>query len=293
MKNRWLYHSLAAAIIVSLWVPTARNLWQGRTGPGPAIEPLPVKTSSVQPAALPPVEQYAVVSGRNLFGGSGENAPPEQKTLLESMPQADKNLGLWLVGTVVTDDPKLNLAFIEDSRTRKQKSYRAGDTVGNARIKNVLRNNVVIATARGDEVLIMKPQEERPGRVPEPQEGRATTSARRQARATPAVSDAKMARSGGSDTSGAARGTSSSGNENPIARGLSQPSAGETAQQETAPGTGSEGRTATRRRQTPGDNHFLKALEQARQQGAQQQGNGNAPGSPPQNEPFSELLRQQ
>jgi general secretion pathway protein C len=55
-----------------------------------------------------------------------------------------KNLGLKLVGTVVVDEPGQSVAIIENQRARKQEAYHEGDQVGQALIKRIVRNNVII-----------------------------------------------------------------------------------------------------------------------------------------------------
>ena len=83
----------------------------------------------------------------------------KEKIALASLAPAKKGLGLELVGTVVADDPKLSRAIIDNRSIRKQEVYREGDSAGKAKIKKILRNNVVITTADGDELLTVEIKE--------------------------------------------------------------------------------------------------------------------------------------
>jgi general secretion pathway protein C len=112
-------------------------------------------TTSVQP-----LNGYSQIWERNLFNITKPKAPDSQKKVsLEKIALAKKDLGLELVGTVVADDPKLSRAIIDNRRIRKQEAYREGDTAGKARIKKILRNNVIITTAKGDELLTVEIKE--------------------------------------------------------------------------------------------------------------------------------------
>jgi len=60
---------------------------------------------------------------------------------------------------VVSDDSRLSRAIIDNRGIRKQEAYREGDTAGKVRIKKILRNNVVITTTEGDELLTVEIKE--------------------------------------------------------------------------------------------------------------------------------------
>ena len=101
-----------------------------------------------------PLDGYRKIWERNLFNITKPKAPDSQEKIsIEKIALAKKDLGLELVGTVVADDPKLGRAIIDNRRVRKQEAYREGDTAGKVRIKKILRNNVVITTDKGDELL--------------------------------------------------------------------------------------------------------------------------------------------
>ena len=110
--------------------------------------------------SLQPLNGYRQIWERNLFNITKPKDPDSQKRIsLEMIALAKKDLGLELVGTVVADDPKLSRAIIDNRSIRKQEAYREGDTAGKVRIKRILRNNVVITTAKGDELLTVEIKE--------------------------------------------------------------------------------------------------------------------------------------
>ena len=110
------------------------------------------------PEAVPvPVSDFRLISKRNLFNAAKSIEPTSPKAIpVEKLAPAQKELGLKLVGTVVAYDSRLSRAFIDNRRTRKQEVYGEGDTVGDARIKKVLRNRVIIATKEGDRLLTVQ-----------------------------------------------------------------------------------------------------------------------------------------
>jgi general secretion pathway protein C len=111
-------------------------------------------------ASLRPLDDYRQIWERNLFNISKvKDSDSEKKISLENITLAKKDLGLELVGTVVADDPQLSRAIIYNRRIRKQEAYREGDTAEKVRIKKILRNNVVITTAKGDKLLTVEIKE--------------------------------------------------------------------------------------------------------------------------------------
>jgi general secretion pathway protein C len=151
-----------------------------RLAPTPAMQEQAVKLSEKPAATARPLEEYAIITERNLFGGTSQGlaeAAPEE-IVLDDMPVALKSLGLRLVGTVVANKPDESSAIIEDQSTRKQEVYQEGDRVKQALIKRILRHNVVINTGRRDEVLTMVPEESK-GKTSAPE--RASRTRRRPA----------------------------------------------------------------------------------------------------------------
>ena len=57
------------------------------------------------------------------------------------------------MGTVVANDATLSRAIVYVSKTREQDAYREGDQAGKVKIKKILRNKVIITTAKGDQLL--------------------------------------------------------------------------------------------------------------------------------------------
>ena len=103
------------------------------------------------------LDGYRQIWERNLFNtGSAKESDSEEKIALAKLSPAKKGLGLELVGTVVADDPRMSRAIIDNRSIRKQEVYREGENAGKVKIKKILRNNVVITTADGDELLTVE-----------------------------------------------------------------------------------------------------------------------------------------
>ena len=111
-------------------------------------------------ASVQPLDGYRQIWQRNLFNITKPKDPDSEKKIsLHKIALAKKDLGLELVGTVVADDPMMSRAIIDNRSIRKQEAYREGDKAGKVRIKKILRNNVVITTAKGDELLTVEIKE--------------------------------------------------------------------------------------------------------------------------------------
>ncbi len=121
---------------------------------------LGVSAKAESAALARPLDGYRQIWERNLFNiaQAGDSESPE-KISLDKIVLAKKDLGLELVGTVVADDPQWSRAIIDNRKTREQEAYREGDKAGEVRIKKILRNNVVITTAEGDELLTVEIKE--------------------------------------------------------------------------------------------------------------------------------------
>jgi general secretion pathway protein C len=160
-KHRWIADILVLSLIIYFGVDAFMTVLNSRLAPTPAMQEQAVKLSEKPAAAARPLEEYAIITERNLFGGTSQGlaeAAPEE-IVLDDMPVALKSLGLRLVGTVVANKPEESSAIIEDQSTLKQEVYQEGDRVKQALIKRILRHNVVINTGRRDEVLTMVPEE--------------------------------------------------------------------------------------------------------------------------------------
>lgn len=98
------------------------------------------------------IQTQAIVD-RNIFGGSTEPAPEEEDDIsLDEIPLAENLKDLQLLGTIVHSDQP-GWAIIENKKKRKQELLREGDQIEEARIKKILRNNVVVHIGGEDRVL--------------------------------------------------------------------------------------------------------------------------------------------
>lgn len=166
-RGHWIFYPLYLLLLVLIGylgfhafkvIQTARV----ETVTGITAEFVPVgigaKTESSDSIRL--LDGYSKIWERNLFNTTKiKEADSEKKISLDKLALAKKDLGLELVGTVVADDPKMSLAIIDNRSIRKQEAYREGDKAGKVEIKKILRNNVVITTAEGDELLTVEIKE--------------------------------------------------------------------------------------------------------------------------------------
>jgi len=151
---------LLLGLVGYFWVSALGNLLEARREPTLPHDLAPVAVESTTETTVRPLEDYNIIVERNLFGASKEQASaPQEDVSLEGLPVSLKVLGLKLVGTVVGDDAAMSLAIIDNQLTRKQELYREGDEVGQALLKKILRNKVVLSPGTGDEVLTMEFEE--------------------------------------------------------------------------------------------------------------------------------------
>jgi len=160
-KHRWIADIFVLSLIVYFGVGAFMAIVDSRLAPTSLKEREAIKVSQQVTSEVKPLQDYAIISERNIFGGSSQGLSEVQaeKIDLEGMPVAVQSLGLKLVGTVVADKPEDSSAIIEDLSSRKQEVYHEGDEVKNTRIKRILRHNVVINTGGRDEVLTMMEEE--------------------------------------------------------------------------------------------------------------------------------------
>ncbi len=146
----------------------------------PTFAARPVSTSAAS-YSQPPPGDYKAITKRNIFNSGTEGiAPQAQKVDIEKLQQTDLKLKLW--GTVTGQNGRA-YAVIEDTKTRQQDLYHAGDTIQNAVVKLILREKVVLNVDDRDEILAM---EEIRGR-------RASAgSAQKKARASSAAGNKKL-----------------------------------------------------------------------------------------------------
>ena len=129
------------------------------------VTPRPDFSSAVAPAARPvststathsqpPPGDYKAIAERNIFNSGTESiAPQTPKVDIENLKETDLKLKLW--GTVTGQDGRA-YAVIEDTKTRQQNLYHAGDTIQNAVVKLILREKVVLNVDNRDEILAME-----------------------------------------------------------------------------------------------------------------------------------------
>jgi hypothetical protein len=120
-----------------------------------AVEP--IKSASAPPAVMPPFQDYAIITEKNLFH-PGRILPPLKK--VEEVPRPE----FVLYGTLVTDF--LRIAYMTDNkqprntpgRGKRQTAVKLGETMSGYALLEVQPDRVVMA--RGDdriEVLIIAP----------------------------------------------------------------------------------------------------------------------------------------
>jgi general secretion pathway protein C len=101
-----------------------------------------------------PLSNYGSIVSRDIFNTAPQEATPQPKKVdLEALKETDLKLKLW--GTVSRQDGAA-YAVIEDTKTRQQNLYRAGDSIQNATVKMILREKVVLTVNDSDEILTME-----------------------------------------------------------------------------------------------------------------------------------------
>jgi len=151
---------LVLGLVGYFLVSAAANFLQARREPVVSPQPAPAEATSEAEATVRPLEDYSIITERNLFGGLGSETPlPEEAVSLEGIPAAEKSLGLKLMGTVAGDDAATSFAIIDNETTHKQELYQEGDKAGDVLIKKILRNKVIVDAGRGEELLALELEE--------------------------------------------------------------------------------------------------------------------------------------
>ena len=154
-----LFNLLLLLLLVILGLYTWHNVRQASLEPEiiAVIPPAPAIAAAKPEFTAPSLSSYRMISERNLFNVSKEEAAaPKKEIAVEEIAIAQKDLGLKLVGTVVVDDSKRSIAIIDNRKTREQEAYREVDQANEVRIKKVLRNKVIIVTKEGDKLLTVE-----------------------------------------------------------------------------------------------------------------------------------------
>jgi type II secretory pathway component PulC len=114
-----------------------------------SVEPLtskdnvPIRNTSLSSNSA--LSDYKSVWERNLFNISPKKLSPLQKQInFTNVADADKNIGIKLLGTVVANVSTIGFAIIEHNRG--QNIYHEGDTAGSYIIKKIFRNNFFFDT---------------------------------------------------------------------------------------------------------------------------------------------------
>lgn len=103
-----------------------------------------------------PLSAYKAITSRNIFNSNNKplTGPPETAAVdIDKLKETDLKLKLW--GTVTGQD-KRAYAVIEDTKSREQNLYRAGDSIQKAVVKLILREKVVLRVDDRDEILAME-----------------------------------------------------------------------------------------------------------------------------------------
>lgn len=102
--------------------------------------------------------RYQAIAERDLFRTktAETRAPDVVETDIEDLKKTGLQLRLW--GTITGDDGGVAYAVIEDTSRRRQPQhlYREGDNIGDAVIKKIFRERVVLTVGGSDEVLEME-----------------------------------------------------------------------------------------------------------------------------------------
>ena len=103
-------------------------------------------------------DHYQAIAGRDLFRTktAETRAPEVVETDIEDLEKTGLQLRLW--GTITGDGEGAAYAVIEDTSRRRQPQhlYREGENIGDAVIKKILRERVVLTVDGSDEVLEME-----------------------------------------------------------------------------------------------------------------------------------------
>ena len=163
-RGLWVFRAvnfLLAGLAVLIAAHIATTLHEAlRTPSAIADAPAPARAvleppTAVHSAPKAPLEDYHVIAERNLFGTARASALGETQEAsgLAKIKLAGAELGLKLIGTTVSPNRRLNQAVIESTNSRTQELYHERERAGKVLIKRILRNNVIIATERGEQRL--------------------------------------------------------------------------------------------------------------------------------------------
>ena len=165
LRARWFFYLADVLLLVLvgylgyLGYHTVVNYKQVRLAPEAvaAVKPEQARRTVQPKVTARPLKGYQKIWERNLFNIPEKKTPaPKKEIAIENIALAKKDIGLKLVGTIVAHNANFSRAIVHVSKTREQDAFRVGDQAGNAKIKKILRNKVVITTAKGDQLLIIE-----------------------------------------------------------------------------------------------------------------------------------------
>jgi type II secretory pathway component PulC len=99
---------------------------------------------------------YRAIWEQNVFK-TGKGEAPAKEVAAAEIPEADPNLGLKLVGTVVAENSGRSVAIVGHDGTGQQEACWEGSYIGQVVIKRIFQDRVIIDAGKGDEVLAMEP----------------------------------------------------------------------------------------------------------------------------------------
>jgi len=164
-RINWLFHILnlmLIALIGYLGFYAAQSLQKIHpvSDTDSTFKPAEVRFDSNAEFPVQPLQEYRAIWERDLFSIiKKDNFSPQKSFSPENVPVAQKDLDLTLVGTVVGSNRGMNFAIIYNKKSRSQEIYREGNQAGEALVKMILRNCIIVKTPRGDERLAMDPTE--------------------------------------------------------------------------------------------------------------------------------------
>ncbi len=112
------------------------------------------KGAAVRISTQEPLEAYAVITARNLFGSVKKEEMQEEKPINVEELEPTK-LKLTLLGTVAGSG-EYDYAVIEEEGKKKQGLFREGDVLAGATLKKIMRTRVVLRVGDKDEFLAME-----------------------------------------------------------------------------------------------------------------------------------------
>jgi len=131
----------------------------GQTRPARTVPPVPTTTEAATDFAdrPAPAVNHQIILQRNIFGPTpasptAEARSEEKPVSAPAEPSPRRQLALRLIGTVA-GDRDVACAVVEDTRTKVQELYRAGDIVQGAQIESIERNRIVLLNEGVPETL--------------------------------------------------------------------------------------------------------------------------------------------